>query len=97
MKRIIFFYVITSVFSGIMLISGIVALKCPLQWQNKKASYPHYEGRIALQNEQMWNYAQQVFDRIAFKEEIQSGSFIERQKIYFWEEDGNEHGTSGNL
>lgn len=64
MKRIIFFYVITSVFSGIMLISGIVALKCPLQWQHKKASYPHYEGRIALQNEQMWNYAQQVFGRM---------------------------------
>lgn len=64
MKRIIFFYVITSVFSGIMLISGIVALKCPLRWQHKKASYPHYEGRIALQNEQMWNYAQQVFGRM---------------------------------
>lgn len=64
MKQIIFFYVITSVFSGIMLISGIVALKCPLQWQHKKASYPHYEGRIALQNEQMWNYAQQVFGRM---------------------------------
>lgn len=47
-----------------MLISGIVAWKCPLQWQNKKASYPHYEGRIALQNEQMWNYAQQVFGRM---------------------------------
>lgn len=64
MKRIIFFYVITSVFSGIMLISGIVALKCPLRWQHKKASYPHYEGRIALQNEQMWNYAQQMFGRM---------------------------------
>lgn len=64
MKRIIFFYVITSVFSGIMLISGIVALKCPLRWQHKKASYPHYEGRIALQNEQMWNYAQPVFGRM---------------------------------
>lgn len=64
MKRIIFFYVITSVFSGIMLISGIVALKCPLRWQHKKTSYPHYEGRIALQNEQMWNYAQQVFGRM---------------------------------
>lgn len=64
MKQIIFFYVITSVFSGIMLISGIVALKCPLRWQHKKASYPHYEGRIALQNEQMWNYAQQMFGRM---------------------------------
>ena len=64
MKRIIFFYVITSVFSGIMLISGIVALKCPLRWQHKKASYPHYEGRIALQNEQMWNYAQLMFGRM---------------------------------
>lgn len=64
MKRIIFFYVITSVFSGMMLISGIVALKCPLRWQHKKASYPHYEGRIALQNETMWNYAQKLFGRM---------------------------------
>lgn len=64
MKRIIFFYVITSVFSGMMLISGIVALKCPLRWQHKKASSPHYEGRIALQNETMWNYAQKLFGRM---------------------------------
>ena len=64
MKRIIFFYVITSVFSGMMLISAIVALKCPPRWQHKKASYPHYEGRIALQNETMWNYAQKLFGRM---------------------------------
>lgn len=60
-------FIIPTIFSLIMIVSGFLSWNCPLSWENRDShSYPHYDGKPALQNADIWNISQILYGKVQF-------------------------------
>ena len=62
-------FIIPSVFSVLMIVSGILAWKWPMPWEKdnrQRYSYPHYEGKLAQKDKDTWEMSQHFFGKVQF-------------------------------
>lgn len=62
-------FIIPSVFSVLMIVSGILAWKWPMPWEKdnrQRYSYPHYEGKLAQKDKDTWEMSQRFFGKVQF-------------------------------